>query len=338
MFVCSMILIKNHRKMMRNFSLILMFFSHCVVYAAVQEPEVTPFLENNPDQLISNNQNTYSPLFNPTKIETLLQLNGAYPKDLEIRLCDQCHSLEMAQNNRYLPLLQGQNRDYLYLKIMSFKRNKKARHPFPMNIQRLSEGDVMEISLYYSDQNSSFADSWASSLFEKNSKPNDIFSLVKRCQHCHGNDGKGMASIPALSGQNVNYLSYRIREISNNDSKVHIYNDELINCDIPDMNIRQSRRLAHLFGLLVNHQRVQKGEKVYQKNCAKCHEQGLFDAPITGNTDEWFQRMASGTETLFKNILAGRSRDFHVQGYPVTYQQRLDALYFMISEIAASDP
>lgn len=332
-----MILIKNYRKMMRKFSLFFMFFSHCVVYAAVLESKMPSVLENNPDQLISKNHNTHSPLLKPTKIETLQQFKGAYPKNLEIPLCDQCHSLEMAQNNRYLPLLQGQNREYLYLKILSFKENRKAHHPFPLNIQRLSENDVMDISLYYANQTSPFADIWASTLYQTYTQPNDIFSLVKRCQHCHGNDGKGMSSIPALSGQNVNYLSYRIREISNNDSKVHIYNETLINCDIPEINIRQSRRLAHLFGLLVNHQRVQKGESVYQKNCAKCHEQGLFDAPITGNTNDWFQRIASGTEALFKNLQVGRNRDFHFGSSPVSYQQRLDALHFMISEIAVSD-
>ena len=334
-----MILIKNYRKMMRKFLFLFMFFSHCVVYAAVLESEVPVAFEKPPVKVNSKNQNTLSPLVTPSNIETTMPFNGVYRNNSEIRLCDQCHSLEMSQNNRYLPFLQGQNKEYLYMKMRSFKENKKARHPFPLNIQRLSENDLMDISLYYANQTSPFADIWASSIFEQyTTQPKVIFSLVKRCQHCHGTDGKGVSSIPALSGQNVNYLSYRIREISNNDSKVHIYNEALINCDIPEVNITQSRSLAQLFALLVNHRRVEKGRKTYQKNCAQCHDRGLFGAPVTGNTDEWYQRLTIGTDELFKNLRMSRNRDLHPGNSSISYRQQLDALHFMISEIAVFNP
>ncbi|NLA88311.1 MAG: cytochrome c5 family protein [Alcaligenaceae bacterium] len=47
------------------------------------------------------------------------------------------------------------------------------------------------------------------------------------------------------------------------------------------------------------------GEQVYSKLCMTCHDTGVTDAPIKGNSDQWAPRIAAGTDTLFKRAIEG---------------------------------
>ncbi|MDO5666561.1 MAG: c-type cytochrome [Alcaligenaceae bacterium] len=47
------------------------------------------------------------------------------------------------------------------------------------------------------------------------------------------------------------------------------------------------------------------GEQVYNKLCMTCHDTGLTDSPIKGNTEMWAPRIAQGADVLFKHSLEG---------------------------------
>lgn len=47
------------------------------------------------------------------------------------------------------------------------------------------------------------------------------------------------------------------------------------------------------------------GEQVYNKLCMTCHDAGLSDSPIKGNTEMWAPRIAQGADILFKHSLEG---------------------------------
>ena len=47
------------------------------------------------------------------------------------------------------------------------------------------------------------------------------------------------------------------------------------------------------------------GEQVYNRLCMTCHDTGVTDAPIKGNTAQWAPRIAQGADVLFQHSLEG---------------------------------
>lgn len=158
-------------------------------------------------------------------------------------LCESCHSKVQINGNSYLPILQGQNQEYLFSKILMFKNNARSFHPYPGFLQALTLNEMMEISLFYANQSSNLKYAVRASAFLIKSDSSNSLNL-NLCVECHGVDGNGSAMIPSISGQNENYLGFRIREISGQGSRIHVSHDAPVNCQIPDVNIRQSKQLA----------------------------------------------------------------------------------------------
>ncbi len=52
---------------------------------------------------------------------------------------------------------------------------------------------------------------------------------------------------------------------------------------------------------------VSEGQKIWQKNCAVCHQQGLAGAPPIGNKALWSGRIAQGMDVLFEHAKNGYS-------------------------------
>lgn len=52
---------------------------------------------------------------------------------------------------------------------------------------------------------------------------------------------------------------------------------------------------------------VSQGQKIWQTNCAVCHNQGLGGAPMIGNKVQWKSRLAQGLPTLFEHAKNGYS-------------------------------
>ena len=49
----------------------------------------------------------------------------------------------------------------------------------------------------------------------------------------------------------------------------------------------------------------QSGEQVYNSVCLSCHSSGAAGAPITGNKDQWKDRIAEGIEHLYEQAING---------------------------------
>lgn len=49
-------------------------------------------------------------------------------------------------------------------------------------------------------------------------------------------------------------------------------------------------------------------EKVYEKNCVSCHDDGTNDAQIIGDFEGWRSRTARGIPDLMSNAIVGHSR------------------------------
>ncbi len=43
----------------------------------------------------------------------------------------------------------------------------------------------------------------------------------------------------------------------------------------------------------------------WTRSCALCHVDGVADAPLVGDTEEWRRRLAKGEEAVMSNVLEG---------------------------------
>ena len=279
--------------------------------------------------------------------DVLSRLNFPLSGALEIRRriwdkvsrCEVCHSLDLSFSNSYIPMLQGQKREYLYAKIKAFKAQRMSRHPFPDFTRSLSEDEVIDISLYYSIQNSLLD----LKLVQLNavSQPDAELAAVSitTCLDCHGRDGNGSGLIPDLSGQSRNYLSYRIREIAEGSSRIHLSSDAPVSCNINKVTIRQSQAMAAKLSLVIDSTRLRSGEQVYLANCQSCHEQGAQGAPPLDSQFDWMGKLLSGLNQYADYASRVPHREiFQLKHQLLSRNQWTDALHYVVSQSVHSTP
>ncbi len=243
----------------------------------------------------------------------------------KVSRCQTCHNKAMSMTNSYLPILQGQKKNYLYAKIKSFDRN--SRHPFPAYSQSLADDELLFIASFYAQQKSDLG----LPLLEIKTNDSEVspaISALDSCLDCHGNDGNESDQIPSISGQNDGYLSYRIREISNGDSRVHVYPLPFISCQIEPVTVRESRLMAKRFKLVSIENNQISGEKTYNEKCLKCH-----DAPKSTDLINWTELVDKGLDGYAKNNLKIRHIEpFRQANYQFSDNQWLKALSFLVSQ------
>lgn len=271
-------------------------------------------------------------LFESLRLKSAVQITHR-PTPEKVHTCDICHRSSLHTSNSYLPILQGQNQEYIFYKTLFFKMNKNSFHPFPMYLQQLSNVEIMDISLYYSGQNSDLSKDLViaeePSLLADTQRKN----TVSECAQCHGVKGNGTRLVPAISGQNVDYLSYRIREISRNNSKVHLKPITAVNCSVSISDVRESKQLANQLTLVLDDSSVKRGEHIYRNNCARCHDQGAEGAPKLSDTQNWSKRVRLGTRELVKSTIIGKNKmPFWGGNIRLSRNQLKDAIHFMIHQ------
>ena len=52
-------------------------------------------------------------------------------------------------------------------------------------------------------------------------------------------------------------------------------------------------------------QKIEEGKKIYESNCAGCHDSGVSGAPKPGDTEAWRERIAQGVVTMVKRSIEG---------------------------------
>jgi cytochrome c553 len=138
-------------------------------------------------------------------------------------LCFACHGANGVSVAPTFPRLAGQHADYLYHRLVSFKRADPkdpyySVSPMTPNVANLSDTDMRDLATYFSSQTPpATAAAAAPGKGEALFLVGDPARGIPPCQGCHGADAGGpsistgqYAAYPSLRGQYAPYLIARL--------------------------------------------------------------------------------------------------------------------------------
>jgi cytochrome c553 len=145
-------------------------------------------------------------------------------------VCFACHGADGASVAPTFPRLAGQRADFLYHRLVSFKRADPkdpyySVSPMTPNVASLSDTDMRDLAAYFSSQTppATTATAAAPGNGEALFLAGDPARGIPPCQGCHGADAGGSsigtgqyAAYPSLRGQYAPYLIARLTSFHKN--------------------------------------------------------------------------------------------------------------------------
>jgi cytochrome c553 len=145
-------------------------------------------------------------------------------------VCFACHGANGASVAPTFPRLAGQRADYLYHRLISFKRADPkdpyySVSPMTPNVANLSDTDMRDLAMYFSSQTptATAAAAAAPGKGEALFLTGDPARGIPPCQGCHGAEAEGpsistgqYAAYPSLRGQYAPYLIARLTSFHKN--------------------------------------------------------------------------------------------------------------------------
>lgn len=130
--------------------------------------------------------------------------------------CGACHGADGNSANPAWPSLAGQHAPYIVAQLKAFKNSRRSNPLMMGPVASLSEQDMADLAVFYSEQsaapravaNVSLVDK-GEALYRGGNKKNG----TPACMACHGPDGSGnpAAAYPSLSGQHATYTAAQLR-------------------------------------------------------------------------------------------------------------------------------
>lgn len=159
----------------------------------------------------------------PTFADSLV--DGSYDagKDKAVS-CGACHGADGNSVNPAWPSIAGQHSPYLVAQLKAFKTSKRSNPLMMGQVAALSDQDMADLAVYFSEQtaapravaNASLVDK-GEALYRGGNKNNG----TPACMACHGPDGSGnpAAAYPSLSGQHATYTAAQLRLYATGERK-----------------------------------------------------------------------------------------------------------------------
>jgi cytochrome c553 len=149
-------------------------------------------------------------------------------------VCFACHGANGVSVAPTFPRLAGQRADYLYHRLVSFKRADPkdpyySVSPMTPNVANLSDADMRDLAAYFSSQTPPAIAAAAAAPGKGEGKGEALFLAgdpargIPPCQGCHGAEAGGpsistgqYAAYPSLRGQYAPYLIARLTSFHKN--------------------------------------------------------------------------------------------------------------------------
>lgn len=128
--------------------------------------------------------------------------------------CSACHGEQGISVSANYPSLAGQLATYLYKQLQDYKNGDRQDPMMNSFAKGLSQQDAADLASWFASQPAAFQSRspMVYELAEDLVKNGSRDRVLPPCEVCHGGDGKGQVmDIPALSGQNAEYLSTTLK-------------------------------------------------------------------------------------------------------------------------------
>jgi len=138
--------------------------------------------------------------------------------------CGACHGADGNSANPAWPSLAGQHATYIVDQLKAFKASRRSNPLMMGQVMSLSDQDMADLAVYFSEQtaspravaNASLVDK-GEALYRGGNKNNG----TPACIACHGPTGAGnpAATYPSLSGQYATYTAAQLRAYASGERK-----------------------------------------------------------------------------------------------------------------------
>ncbi len=122
--------------------------------------------------------------------------------------CAACHGADGNSSNPEIPILAGQNAEYIVNQLSAFKSAQRKSDIMQKMTILLTESDMANLAAYYASQTSQ----GGTATMELVAKGKTEY---KMCWGCHGMNGEGSDGDPKLADQHAVYLINQITSFKN---------------------------------------------------------------------------------------------------------------------------
>ena len=159
--------------------------------------------------------------------DAALKVNAADPtkgQAIANKVCIACHNADGNSTITANPKLAGQNVDYLYKQLKSFKSvdGKPAERPNAVMMgmtSGLSDADMHDVSAWFASQTMKPGNAKNKDTLDQGKKlyrGGDLAKGIAACAGCHGPVGVGIpVQYPRLAGQHADYLEAQLKAFRN---------------------------------------------------------------------------------------------------------------------------
>ena len=135
-------------------------------------------------------------------------------------VCIACHGQNGNSTIPTFPRLSGQYIDYMYWRLVDYKRGTRPDSPMTAMVANLSDADLRDLAAFFAAQTPTAnatptapSPAHGAALFQEGNPARG----VPPCQGCHGTDARGLDDMrfstwPALRGQHADYIVTRLIE------------------------------------------------------------------------------------------------------------------------------
>lgn len=126
--------------------------------------------------------------------------------------CASCHGEAGISDNPAWPVLAGQRRLYVYKLLLDYRAkrmNSQDAALMSFQAEQLTESDMADLAQWLSSLKRPKSASWTGA--SPNVLKGDHGRLLPPCASCHGANGQGWETQPALMGQNREFLIRKLQ-------------------------------------------------------------------------------------------------------------------------------
>ena len=148
-------------------------------------------------------------------------------------VCANCHGDKGHSSSAELPVLAGQNPDYLVEQVRKYIDGRRRNMFMEGMLKALSRDETAGMVLYYAVQTADPQPNQPPALVEQGRA-----YYAKVCVACHGVDGRGTAHMPRLAGQHPGYVQASLEHFRKRDGVRSSPEMEMVASQMSDADMR----------------------------------------------------------------------------------------------------